>query len=153
MKLLKTIKIVAISILLMASINACHKENDGDKIPYGVELITEPGDCQCKQWKVDELTDTVIYIFPGFAGDTIPYRRPYYLMYFKDTALWWATTMLFGYYGDVCNIPEILKKIEIPVTGLKIKTSTNFYKSCDPNPGIDTESSAIILTSFIFIKP
>jgi len=154
MKHLKTIKVAAISILLMASINACHKENDGDKIPYGVELITQPGDCECKQWKQFEQGDTVIYLFPEYAGDTVPNKGSFFLAYFKDTLLQWVTTTYSTPYGPVCNPPEILKSLEIPVTGLKVKTSADFYKSCNPQIRPDfTESYEVILTSFIIQKP
>jgi len=155
MKHLKTIKLTAIALMLMASTSACHKDNDdGTKIPYGKELIIQPGDCECKQWKDFELVDTVIYLFPGFAGDSMPYRGSFYLRYFKDTLLYWTTTILSSKFGPICNPPEILKSLELPVTGLKVKTSADFYKSCNPQIGAGfTERHDVILTSFIIQKP
>ena len=153
MKHLKTFKLTALAIVLLAS--ACHKEsNNESEIPYGVELITQPGDCECKGPKTFEMVDTVIYIFPGHAGDTVPYRRPYYLRYFKDTLLFWAGNLYMDFHGPVCNPPEILKNIEIPIVGLKIKTSADFYITCKPDDhGSEWDENNIILTSFIIQKP
>lgn len=145
-------KFKVFTLILLAS--ACHKEISSDiEIPYGVELITQPGDCVCKQWKEFEVFDSAIFLYPSFASDSLLHKNPYSLIYFKDTLLFWSTTTFMGLFGPVCNPPEILKNLEIPIEGLKVKTKADVYKSCKPDHNPAPTEKNIIFTSFIILKP